>query len=71
LKASSDANLPLTGVGLLYQNGYFSQSIDPDGWQKERTPVNDFYSLPVSPVQRADGGEMLVSVMLAGNRSFF
>ena len=23
LKASSDANLPLTGVGLLYQNGYF------------------------------------------------
>jgi starch phosphorylase len=70
LKASSDANLPLTGVGLLYQNGYFSQSIDPDGWQKERTPVNDFYSLPVSPVQRADGSEMLVSVMLAGAQVF-
>ena len=65
LKASSDANLPLTGVGLLYQNGYFSQSIDPDGWQKERTPVNDFYALPVTPVQRGDGSEMLVSVMLS------
>ena len=70
LKASSDANLPLTGVGLLYQNGYFSQSIDPDGWQKERTPVNDFYALPVSPVERADGSEMLVSVMLAGTQVF-
>jgi starch phosphorylase len=70
LKASSDANLPLTGVGLLYQNGYFSQSIDPDGWQKERTPVNDFYSLPVSPVQRADGSEMLVNVMLQGTQVF-
>jgi starch phosphorylase len=70
LKASSDANLPLTGVGLLYQNGYFSQSIDADGWQKERTPVNDFYSLPVSPVNRADGSEMLVSVMLAGTQVF-
>jgi starch phosphorylase len=70
LKASSDANLALTGVGLLYQNGYFSQSIDTDGWQKERTPVNDFYALPVSPVQRADGSEMLVSVMLAGVQVF-
>ena len=70
LKASSDANLPLTGVGLLYQNGYFSQSIDPDGWQKERTPVNDFYALPVTPVTRADGSEMLVSVMLAGTQVF-
>jgi starch phosphorylase len=70
LKASSDANLPLTGVGLLYQNGYFSQSIDLDGWQKERTPVNDFYALPVTPVQRADGSEMLVSVMLAGTQVF-
>ncbi len=70
LKASSDANLPLTGVGLLYQNGYFSQSIDADGWQKERTPVNDFYSLPVSPVQRADGSEMLVRVMLSGSEVF-
>jgi starch phosphorylase len=70
LKASSDANLPLTGVGLLYQNGYFSQSIDPDGWQKERTPVNDFYALPVTPVTRGDGSEMLVGVMLAGTQVF-
>ncbi len=70
LKASSDANLPLTGVGLLYQNGYFSQSIGPDGWQKERTPVNDFYSLPVTPVTPADGIEMLVSVILSGAQVF-
>jgi starch phosphorylase len=70
LKASSDATLPLTGVGLLYQNGYFSQSIDPDGWQKERTPVNDFYALPVTPVQRADGSEMVVVVKMAGAQVF-
>src|SRR5487761_2329190 len=70
LKASSDAGFPLTGVGLLYQNGYFSQSIGPDGWQKERTPVNDFYSLPVTPVNRPDGSEMLVSVMLSGAQVF-
>ncbi len=66
LKASSDAMLPLVGVGLLYQKGYFQQSFDPDGWQEERTPVNDFYSLPVTPVMRPDGSELIVSVSFAG-----
>jgi glycogen phosphorylase len=66
LKASSDAMLELVGVGLLYQRGYLQQSLDPDGWQQERTPVNAFYSLPVTPVTRADGSELLVSVMLTG-----
>ena len=66
LKASSDALIPLVGVGLLYQNGYLKQTLDPDGWQQEHTPVNDFYSLPVTPVTRTDGSEMLVSVRLSG-----
>jgi starch phosphorylase len=66
LKASSDAMLPLVGIGLLYQKGYLKQSLDPDGWQQEHTPVNDFYSLPVTPVTRSDGSELLVTVTLAG-----
>ncbi|HLW75699.1 MAG TPA: alpha-glucan family phosphorylase, partial [Bryobacteraceae bacterium] len=70
LKASSDAALPLAGVGLLYQKGYFRQSLGPDGWQYERTPVNDFYSLPMTPQTGPDGGELLVEVMLAGARVF-
>jgi len=70
LKASSDATVPLVGVGLLYQNGYLKQTLDPDGWQQEHTPVNDFYSLPVTPVMRADGSEMLVSVLLPGVEVF-
>src|ERR1043166_1078076 len=70
LKASSDAMLPLVGVGLLYQKGYFQQALDPDGWQQERTPVNDFYSLPVIPVWRADGSEMHVHVTLGATDVF-
>ena len=66
LKASSDAMLPLVGVGLLYQKGYLQQSLDPDGWQEERTPVNDFYSLPVSPVSLPDGRELVIAVNMAG-----
>ncbi|MSV36364.1 MAG: alpha-glucan family phosphorylase [Bryobacterales bacterium] len=64
LKASSDALLPLVGVGLLYQNGYLRQKLDPEGWQQEHTPVNDFYSLPITPETGTDGGELIVSVVL-------
>ncbi len=70
LKASSDGMLPLVGIGLLYQKGYLQQTLGPDGWQQERTPVNDFYSLPVTPETRADGSELVVSVTLAGTPVF-
>ena len=70
LKAASDALLPLVGVGLAYQNGYLQQRLDPDGWQQERTPVNDFYSLPITPVTRSDGSEMIVNVNLTGTDVF-
>src|SRR6266852_1464821 len=64
LKASSDAGFPLVGVGLLYQKGFLQQSLDPGGWQQEHTPVNDFYSLPLTPVTK-DGTELVVSVKLS------
>ncbi len=66
LKASSDLSLPLVGIGLFYQRGYLSQSFDADGWQQERTPINDFYSLPVSQATRPDGSELIVEVLLGG-----
>src|SRR5271155_495306 len=52
LKAASDGAVPLIGMGLLYQKGYLQQSLNPDGWQQERNPVNDFYTLPVRPVRQ-------------------
>jgi starch phosphorylase len=64
LKSASDTSLPLVGVGLLYQKGYLQQSFDADGWQQARTPVNDFYALPLTPVTRSDGSELLVDVLL-------
>jgi starch phosphorylase len=64
LKAASDAGVPLVAVGLLYQKGYFQQTLNPDGWQIERYPVNDFYTLPVSPVWDGDGNELRVCVKL-------
>jgi starch phosphorylase len=50
LKAASDLGLPLIGVGLLYQQGYFRQYLNAAGWQKEAYEDNDFHTLPVSLV---------------------
>jgi starch phosphorylase len=70
LKASSDAGIPLVGVGLLYQKGYLQQALNPDGWQQERNPVNDFYTLPVRPVQNEQGQDLMVHVKLPTGKVF-
>ncbi|MCS7025984.1 MAG: alpha-glucan family phosphorylase [Bryobacteraceae bacterium] len=64
LKSASDAQIPLVGVGLLYQRGYLQQRLNPDGWQTERNPENDFYTLPVLPVLTEDGTQAQVTVTL-------
>ena len=70
LKAASDMNLPLVGVGLLYQRGFMRQHFDADGWQQEHTPTNDFYSLPISLVKKADGSDLVVDVQV-GHRTLY
>ena len=45
LKAASDLGVPLTGVGLLYRQGYFRQTLDSDGWQRERFPDLDPHAM--------------------------
>jgi len=64
LKSASDQDYPLIGVGLLYQQGYFRQMLNPDGWQQERYPTNDFYTLPLAPVKNEAGEDLKVSVKL-------
>ncbi|SPF34261.1 Glycogen phosphorylase [Candidatus Sulfopaludibacter sp. SbA4] len=64
LKSSSDQDYPLIGLGLLYQQGYFRQVLNPDGWQQERYPTNDFYTLPLLPVKDAAGQDLKVTVKL-------
>ncbi|MFB3827363.1 MAG: alpha-glucan family phosphorylase [Bryobacteraceae bacterium] len=60
LKSASDLGVPLVGVGLLYQQGYFRQSLNQSGWQQEAYPDNDFLNLPLEPTNA------VVSVDLPG-----
>jgi len=70
LKSCSDQDYPLIGLGLLYQQGYFRQFLNPDGWQQERYPMNDFYTLPLTPVKNAEGHDLKVTVKLPTGNVF-
>jgi len=66
LKSASDLGIPLVGVGLMYQEGYFRQYLNPDGWQQELYPENDFSSMPVQLERDEDGNPRIVAVPFPG-----
>ncbi len=66
LKSASDLDIPLIGVGLLYQEGYFRQYLNADGFQQESYPINDFAHLPLQLQTDKEGNPLRVSVPLPG-----
>jgi glycogen phosphorylase len=68
LKSASDLGVPVYGVGLLYQQGYFRQRIDAEGHQEALYPYNDPTQLPISPLRDANGEWLRLSIYLAGIR---
>ena len=66
LKAAHDLGVPVVGVGLLYQQGYFRQYIDPDGNQTALSPYNDPGQLPIAPMRNADGEWIRLEMRDAG-----
>lgn len=66
LKSASDLGLPLVGVGLLYQEGYFHQYLSADGYQQESYPINDYSNLPVTRVLAEDGSPLKIQVPMPG-----
>jgi glycogen phosphorylase len=66
LKAASDLGVPVIGVGLLYQQGYFRQAIANDGSQLALYPINDPGKLPITPARDANGEWIRLQVHLPG-----
>ena len=66
LKAASDLGVPVIGVGLLYQQGYFRQLIDQDGAQQAIFPYNDPGQLPITPLRHANGEWLRLQLDLPG-----
>ena len=66
LKAYSDLGIPVVGVGLLYQQGYFRQVIDKHGSQQALYPYNDPGQLPIRPLREENGEWLRLEIPLPG-----
>jgi starch phosphorylase len=66
LKTASDLGVPVVGVGLLYQQGYFRQVIDQDGAQQALFPYNDPGQLPITPLREPNGEWLRLEIRLPG-----
>jgi glycogen phosphorylase len=66
LKTTSDLGVPVIGVGLLYQQGYFRQVLDKDGAQQALFPYNDPGQLPITPLRQPNGEWLRLELDLPG-----
>jgi len=66
LKAASDLGVPVVGIGLLYQQGYFRQEIDKNGAQQALFPYNDPGQLPITPLRQTNGEWLRLELKLPG-----
>jgi len=64
LKTAEDLGVPVIGVGLLYQKGYFHQIVDSTGMQNEVYPYNDPHSLPIAPLRDKSGEWLRITITL-------
>lgn len=65
-KSASDLGVPFVGIGLLYQQGYFRQYLNTEGWQGELYPTNDFYNMPIRLQKNGDKTPLIVEVEFPG-----
>lgn len=61
-KAASDLGIPFVALGLLYRQGYFTQTIDGQGNQVAHYTPTSFQDLPIVPAREANGAELHVQV---------
>ncbi len=62
IKSASDLDIPLTGIGLFYGQGYFRQRLDLNGWQQEEYLQTDVSQLPMEPAIGTNGEPVMVQI---------
>ncbi len=68
IKSASELGIPLVAIGLLYQQGYFQQYLNKDGWQQESYQSHDFFNLPITLRRDENGQPLKVSLDFPGRR---
>ncbi|MGB5718943.1 MAG: alpha-glucan family phosphorylase, partial [Gammaproteobacteria bacterium] len=69
-KAASDLCLPFVGVGILYRQGYFNQTIDEHGTQISHYSPSDFYDLPVTQSLDKEGNPLEIEIDFPGRKVY-
>jgi phosphorylase/glycogen(starch) synthase len=70
LKESSDKEVPITGIGLLYRYGYFRQFLSAHGDQVSDREVIDFQKIPVIPVRDSQDNWTTISIAFPGRNVY-
>ncbi len=70
LKQASDDNVDMTGIGLLYRYGYFSQSLSPSGEQLAVYHSHDFSHMAAVPVLGKDGEHLEITIAFPGRNLY-
>ncbi len=66
IKEASDLGLPFVGIGFLYPQGYFEQTINGEGWQDASYEKLNFALVPAMPARDANGHDIMIEVELPG-----
>jgi starch phosphorylase len=62
IKSASGLGVPLVAVGLFYDQGYFKQHLDMEGWQQEEYLNIKVENLPMEPARGPDGKPITVDI---------
>jgi len=62
IKSASGLGVPLVAVGLFYDQGYFKQQLDLDGYQREEYLDTKVENLPMEPARGADGKPLIIRI---------
>lgn len=70
LKEASDKKTKITGVGLLYRYGYFTQKFSSAGNQEAEYEAQDFTKIPVVPARDANGNWLTINLSFPGREVY-
>jgi starch phosphorylase len=70
IKSASGLGVPLVAIGLFYDQGYFKQHLDDEGWQHEEYLDTKVENLPIEPARCPDGEPITVSVETRDGKVF-
>ena len=71
LKSASDLDMPLVAIGLFYTEGFFKQTLDAEGNQKEIYQVHEPKNLPLKVARALSGKELILQLQIGTNQVFY